>query len=98
MPIPYRIGNEPPSLDVDLGTRQDADVSTDPLSRAAAIAREFLAGADARPVGIPVDRELLRARLGGPLPERGEDPTVVLEQLAAAADPGIVGTAGPRYF
>jgi glutamate/tyrosine decarboxylase-like PLP-dependent enzyme len=98
MPIPYRIGNEPPSLDGDLRTRQDARVSGDPLSRAAALAREFLAGADTRPVGIPVDRELMRARLGGALPERGEDATVVLEQLAAAADPGIVGTAGPRYF
>jgi glutamate/tyrosine decarboxylase-like PLP-dependent enzyme len=73
-------------------------MTSDPLSRAAALARSFLATAADRPVGIPVDRDALRASLGGPLPERGEDPAEVIERLAAAADPGIVGTAGPRYF
>jgi glutamate/tyrosine decarboxylase-like PLP-dependent enzyme len=73
-------------------------VSGDPLSRAAAIAQAYLAGAASRPVGIPVDRDVLRERLGGALPERGEDPAEVLDRLAQAADPGIVGTAGPRYF
>jgi glutamate/tyrosine decarboxylase-like PLP-dependent enzyme len=73
-------------------------VSGDPLSRAAAIAQAYLAGAASRPVGIPVDRDVLRERLGGDLPERGEDPADVLDRLAHAADPGIVGTAGPRYF
>jgi glutamate/tyrosine decarboxylase-like PLP-dependent enzyme len=70
----------------------------DPLARAAALAQTFLAGAAARPVGIPVDRNTLRTRLGGPLPARGEDPAGILERLAEAADPGIVATAGPRYF
>jgi glutamate/tyrosine decarboxylase-like PLP-dependent enzyme len=73
-------------------------VSGDPLARAAAIAQAYLAGAASRPVGIPVDRDVLRERLGGALPERGEDPADVLDRLAQAADPGIVGTAGPRYF
>jgi hypothetical protein len=73
-------------------------VSGDRLSRAAAIAQAYLAGAASRPVGIPVDRDVLRERLGGDLPERGEDPADVLDRLAQAADPGIVGTAGPRYF
>ena len=73
-------------------------MSGDPLSRAAAIAQAYLAGAASRPVGIPVDRDVLRERLGGALPERGEDPADVLDRLARAADPGIVGTAGPRYF
>jgi glutamate/tyrosine decarboxylase-like PLP-dependent enzyme len=73
-------------------------MTSDPLSRAAALAQSFLATAGDRPVGIPVDRDALRARLGGPLPEQGEDPGEVIERLAAAADPGIVGTAGPRYF
>ena len=36
--------------------------------------------------------------MGGPLPEVGEDPAAVIEALARDADPGIVGTAGPRYF
>ncbi|MDX6527089.1 MAG: hypothetical protein QOI43_2600 [Gaiellales bacterium] len=73
-------------------------MSGDPLSRAATIAQAYLAGAASRPVGIPVDRDVLRERLGGALPERGEDPADVLDRLAQAADPGIVGTAGPRYF
>ena len=73
-------------------------MADDPLARAAALAQTFLAGAAARPVGIPVDRNALRARLGGPLPARGEDPAGILERLAEAADPGIVATAGPRYF
>jgi glutamate/tyrosine decarboxylase-like PLP-dependent enzyme len=73
-------------------------MADDPLSRAAALARSFLATAAARPVGIPVDRNALRTRLGGPLPEHGEDPAEILERLVDAADPGIVATAGPRYF
>jgi hypothetical protein len=68
-------------------------MTSDPLSRAAALAHSFLATAADRPVGIPVDRDALRASLGGPLPEQGEDPAEVIERLAAAADPGIVGTA-----
>jgi glutamate/tyrosine decarboxylase-like PLP-dependent enzyme len=95
---PVGIGRVRPSLDGDLRTRQDAAVSGDPLSRAAAIAQAYLASAASRSVGIPVDRDMLRERLGGELPERGEDAGDVLERLAQAADPGIVATAGPRYF
>lgn len=73
-------------------------MADDALTRAAALARAFLAGAANRPVGIPVDRNALRTSLGGPLPEQGEEPASVVERLAQAADPGIVGTAGPRYF
>ena len=51
-----------------------------------------------RPVGGPVDLAALRAAMGGPLPEDGEDPIAVVEGLARDADPGIVATAGPRYF
>jgi glutamate/tyrosine decarboxylase-like PLP-dependent enzyme len=68
------------------------------LRRAHDLAQAFLAGADARPVGASISLEDLRARLGGSLPERGEDPTAVTAWLASAADPGIVATAGPRYF
>jgi glutamate/tyrosine decarboxylase-like PLP-dependent enzyme len=41
--------------------------------------------------------ELLEA-LGGPLPAEGEDPLAVLENLAAGAEPGLIASAGPRYF
>jgi glutamate/tyrosine decarboxylase-like PLP-dependent enzyme len=40
----------------------------------------------------------LRAALGGPLPERPLDPREVVAELATAAEPGVVATAGGRYF
>ena len=68
------------------------------LSRAHALAEEFLAGLDARPVWPRATFEEMLAALGGPLPEAGEDPVAVVERLAATADPGLSGTAGPRFF
>ena len=53
---------------------------------------------DERPVARPVDLAALRAAMGGPLPDGPTDPVRVIEDLAAAADPGLVATAGPRYF
>jgi glutamate/tyrosine decarboxylase-like PLP-dependent enzyme len=38
------------------------------------------------------------AGLRGPLPEHGEEPAAVLDALASAAEPGLVASAGPRYF
>jgi glutamate/tyrosine decarboxylase-like PLP-dependent enzyme len=68
------------------------------LERAAGLGREFLAGVAKRRVAEPVAAETLRQTLGGPLPDLGEDPRVVVETLARGADPGIVASAGPRYF
>jgi glutamate/tyrosine decarboxylase-like PLP-dependent enzyme len=68
------------------------------LERAASLGREFLAGLAERRVAPPVAVETLRQTLGGPLPDAGEDPRSVVEALARAADPGIVASAGPRYF
>ena len=42
--------------------------------------------------------EELRLALGGDLPETGEDPVAIVEALARAAEPGLVASAGPRYF
>ncbi len=53
---------------------------------------------DDRPVAPPVDVEELTAGLGGPLPEEGDDPAAVIDRLVAAVEPGLVATAGPRYF
>jgi glutamate/tyrosine decarboxylase-like PLP-dependent enzyme len=79
---------------------RDADPQTIDavLERAARLGREFLTGLGARPVAPPVTVEDLRHALGGPLPETGEDPINVVEALARGADPGIVASAGPRYF
>jgi glutamate/tyrosine decarboxylase-like PLP-dependent enzyme len=68
------------------------------LDRAARLAREFIAGLPERPVGPPVAVDMLRAALGGPLPDAGDDPVAVIDALARGADPGLVASAGPRYF
>src|SRR6478752_8806965 len=68
------------------------------LARTAELATDFLTSLDERPVAAPVDLAALRAALGGPLPDAPSDALEVVEALAAAADPGIVATAGPRFF
>jgi glutamate/tyrosine decarboxylase-like PLP-dependent enzyme len=79
-------------------SRTEAERVDAVLVRAGGLAREFLAGLASRPVAPPVAVETLRRTLGGPLPDAGEDPCAVVEALARAADPGIVASAGPRYF
>jgi glutamate/tyrosine decarboxylase-like PLP-dependent enzyme len=68
------------------------------LRRTAERAITFRASLAERPVGRPLAPDGLRAALGGALPEHGDDPRAVLEQLARAAEPGLVASAGPRYF
>lgn len=68
------------------------------LTRTRDLAVAYLETLPHRPVGGPVDLPALRETLGGALPETGADPRQVVEWLAAAADPGLVGSAGPRYF
>ena len=68
------------------------------LLRTAALATDYLDSLATRPVGRPVDLGALRAALGGPLPDGPTDPFEVVEGLAAAAEPGLIGSAGPRYF
>jgi glutamate/tyrosine decarboxylase-like PLP-dependent enzyme len=68
------------------------------LNQTATIAADFLAGLPDRPVRATASRDELLAALGGPLPDRGEAPGEVVADLARAADPGIVASAGPRYF
>ncbi|MER6588227.1 pyridoxal phosphate-dependent decarboxylase family protein [Micromonospora chalcea] len=51
-----------------------------------------------RPVGVPVDQAALTEAFAGPLPDAPTPPGQVLADLVAAAEPGLVATAGPRYF
>src|SRR5918999_5257832 len=67
------------------------------LNRTAQIAEEHLAGLPDRRVGSSLSYEEVLAMLDGPLPERGEDAEAVLDAVAAL-EPGMVATAGPRYF
>ena len=56
------------------------------------------AGLGERPVAPVADHDGLRARLGGPFPDRGTDADAVVEELAAAVEPELVASLGPRYF
>ena len=68
------------------------------LHQTADLAADYLDGVERRPVGGTATHEELLAALGGPMPDRGEAAGEVIADLAGAADPGIVASAGPRYF
>ena len=68
------------------------------FQRAAAVAATYRATVAERPVATPVELDALRAAFGGPLPIDGAAPSAVLDALVAAAEPGLVGSVGPRYF
>jgi glutamate/tyrosine decarboxylase-like PLP-dependent enzyme len=68
------------------------------LRRTAEIAGDFLDSLEERPVFPTMSVEELTAALGGPLQEQPLDPLEVVERFARDADPGIVATAGGRYF
>lgn len=61
-------------------------------------ARRYLSELSDRPVREAAGVDELRRRLDRELPERGEDPATVVEELAQAAEPGLIATASPRYF
>src|SRR5579859_1619071 len=68
------------------------------LDAAHAAALNYLERLPGRRVGATATAAEMRAALGGPLPEEGEPAARVVAQLARAADPGLVTTAGPRFF
>ena len=68
------------------------------LRRTTELATDYLDRLPERPVGRPVDLAALRAAMDGPLPESAVDAGTVIEDLARGAEPGLFGTAGPRYF
>ena len=68
------------------------------MRRASELALDYLNGLDERHVGAQTDAASLAALLGGPLPNDGADPVEVVEEMARVLDPGLVASAGPRYF
>jgi glutamate/tyrosine decarboxylase-like PLP-dependent enzyme len=68
------------------------------LDAAARHARRYVTGLSERPVRERAGVEELTSALDGELPEEGEDAAAVVEELARAAEPGVVATGGPRYF
>ena len=74
----------------------DRDLPT--LRRAADLAVRYLEGVDERPAGPTGTAADVRAALGGLLPDEGVPAPQVVEELAAAVEPALVASAGPRYF
>ena len=68
------------------------------LTRAAEIATDYRASLATRPAAQPADIDALRAHLGGQLAESPMPPAAVIEQLVTGVEPGLIATAGPRFF
>jgi glutamate/tyrosine decarboxylase-like PLP-dependent enzyme len=68
------------------------------LRRTAEVAADFLDSLEDRPVFPQVSPDELRAALRVPLQEESLNPEQVVEELAAAADPGLVAIPSGRYF
>jgi glutamate/tyrosine decarboxylase-like PLP-dependent enzyme len=75
-------------------THQDRTV----LQRAAEHAFVYLDSLERRSVATTAGLEVLRARLYRPLPERGTAASQVIDELAADAEPGILGSQTGRHF
>lgn len=74
--------------------RGDADL----LLRAARHAADFRTGLRDRRVAAREHSRDLQHAFGGPLQDGSTPADEVLERLVAAAEPGLVATAGPRFF
>jgi glutamate/tyrosine decarboxylase-like PLP-dependent enzyme len=68
------------------------------LHQTAELAADFLEGLDHRPVAPRATHDELVASMGGPLPARGEAAGEVVDHLATIAEPGLIASAGPRFF
>ncbi len=68
------------------------------LRQTADLAADFLEGLPSRPVRVQATHDELLVAIGGALPDRGEAPGEVVDHLATVADPGLIASAGPRFF
>jgi glutamate/tyrosine decarboxylase-like PLP-dependent enzyme len=68
------------------------------LDRARQHAVRFLTALPDRRAGVTATRDELLSALRVPLSDGGEDPSSVLDALAAGAERGVMASAGPRYF
>jgi glutamate/tyrosine decarboxylase-like PLP-dependent enzyme len=68
------------------------------LRRTAELAEAHVGGLGERRVGASASYEDVLAALDAPLPENGCPPEQAVDQLVAAADPGLIASPGPRYF
>jgi glutamate/tyrosine decarboxylase-like PLP-dependent enzyme len=68
------------------------------LDRAHAHAAHFLGSLDSRPVWPRATMDEMTRALGGPLARAGLPAGQVVDELASAADPGLVAIPGGRFF
>jgi glutamate/tyrosine decarboxylase-like PLP-dependent enzyme len=68
------------------------------LRRTADLAADYVGGLSERHVGYRDDAKAVAERLRVPLPQGPEEPWQVVERLAREVEPGLVASAGPRYF
>ena len=68
------------------------------LEETARLAADYLESLGTRSVFPDVTPQQLREALGGPLPDGPRPAAEVVRELAAGADPGLVASAGGRYF
>src|SRR6187397_1772551 len=68
------------------------------LARAYELSIAYLQTLDERHVGPLTDARGIRERLRSELTDEGEDAEAVVADMAAALDPGIVASTGPRYY
>ena len=74
------------------------DADRELLRRTAEIASDFLETLDSRRIPPAADFRAARERLTRPLPEGPTDPLRVIEELAADAEAGLVGSQSGRFF
>jgi len=75
-----------------------ADDYSAALDRAAEHAKQWLASVPSRQVGPFQSADEVLERLGGPLPEVGQDAAVVIDELASGAEPGLMAIQSGRFF
>jgi glutamate/tyrosine decarboxylase-like PLP-dependent enzyme len=68
------------------------------LKRATELALEYLNSLDRAPVCSTTSLPELRRRFGRLVPEQGTDPVTVVNELARAAEGGLLGSAGGRFY
>ncbi|HEX2417318.1 MAG TPA: pyridoxal-dependent decarboxylase [Micromonosporaceae bacterium] len=79
-------------------TRQGPAARADLFRTAASEVSRYRKSLVDRPVPAPADLEKIRAAFGGPLQAAPKPPDEVLAELVSAAEPGLVASAGPRFF
>lgn len=68
------------------------------MDAAYSLAREIVQTFSTRAVGLPVSIEAMSEAFDDPLPVEGVSAAVALDEWLARAEPGIVASAGPRFF